>query len=129
MARTMGKRALLIAFGTVRWRGATDEVVHNHNGEIVVDTGLSDIPIDDWGSANKKNETRKRGTEELPTILKYLPPGTYLVSGSHSGDEGSCAGEIEITLEGGGIDTAWKIGGVGLTVLALLGLISAGRPG
>jgi hypothetical protein len=113
--------------GTVRWRGVTDEAVHNHEGEIVVDTGLSDIPIDDWGSENAKDETEKRGRKQLPEVLKYLPPGTYLVTGSHSGDEGSCAGEIEITLEGGP-EVAWKAGGVVLTVVAGSGLLIAGRP-
>jgi hypothetical protein len=114
--------------GTVRWRGATADAVHNHNGSIELDLGLDGVPIDDWGSENEGDEIEKRGTRELPEVLKWLPPGTYLVTGFHSGDEGSCDGEIEITLEGGSLDTVYKVGVPVLTLLALLGLVSAGRP-
>ena len=121
-------KATLPREGTVRWTGSTAEPVHNHSGEIGLDLGLDTVPIESWGSANNKDETAKSDREEIPAVLKYLPPGKYLIAGSHSGDEGSCAGEIEVTLEGGTIDTVWKVGGVALTVLMGLGLISAGRP-
>jgi hypothetical protein len=113
--------------GTVKWQGSTDEAVHNHEGEIGIDLGLGTVPVEEWGGENEEDETEKRGKKELPDLLKYLPPGTYLVTGSHSGDEGSCAGEIEITLEGDA-DTLWKGGGVVLTLVAAAGLFVAGRP-
>jgi hypothetical protein len=114
--------------GRVVWQGSTADAVHDHSGQIELDLGLDGVPIDDWGDENDGDETEKRGRKDMPEVLKYLPPGTYLVTGSHSGDEGSCAGEVEVTLEGGAIDTAYKVAVPALSVLVLLGVVAAGRP-
>lgn len=111
--------------GSAQWQGSTGTPVHNHSGEIFLDLGLFDVPIDDWGSANV-NELSANGTASLPDALGYAPPGIYAVAGFHEGDEGRCSGRIEIELEGEG--NTWLFIVIGATILFGLGTFWAGFP-
>lgn len=92
---------------SAEWKGATGVPVHNHHGEVFLDLGLADVPLGDWGSENKKDETKASGTKGLSAFWA-APPGIYAVAGSHTGDEGTCTGRVEVVYEG---NPAWKIGG------------------
>jgi hypothetical protein len=93
--------------GNVNWQGATRQVSKNHSGSIVIKIGPGSVPVADWGDPNDKGERRKAGRRPMPVGFADAPPGIYIVSGRHTGDSGTCAGSIQVTIEGDG-SAPWK---------------------
>lgn len=110
--------------GSASWEGSTAGPVHNHSGEIFLDFDLFDVGIDSWGSPNDGDDTEAAGVANMPQELKWAPPGIYTVAGSHSGDEGSCSGRVEIVLGEGG--DVWKYALLALTALFFGGFVWSG---
>ncbi|MGH2808990.1 MAG: hypothetical protein ACRDKT_17135 [Actinomycetota bacterium] len=116
--------------GSVAWQGSTKQVSKNHSGSITVRIGPGNVPVADWGDPNDKGQTKKAGTRPMPAAFADVPPGIYLVSGKHTGDTGSCAGEIEVTITGDG-SAPWKpiaLTGTGLFAAATLAAGIARKP-
>jgi hypothetical protein len=119
--------------GVARWQGGTTAVSKNHSGHISVVAGPFALDFGDWGDPNEDGKKSKKGTRRLPDELVNFPPGIYRVSGSHSGDSGSCEGYIDIVLSdgGGGGGAPWKpigLAGTGLFAAATLAAGIARKP-
>jgi hypothetical protein len=114
--------------GSAAWQGSLGTVTHNHSGSVSLKVGLAKIELGSWGpSANASNQGSQSGVKEIPAAVKQLLPGKYVVSGSHNGDEGGCAGSIVVEVEGSALGTPAGIGvligtvvtGAGLAFVAL----------
>ena len=111
--------------GTVTWQGGTSKVVKNHSGSISIKIGPASIPIDSWASPNKKGSTSASGTREMPSALKWVPPGEYLVTGGHAGKGGRCSGSIVLNVQGSAFSTPGGIVALaGTVVFAALTLLA-----
>jgi hypothetical protein len=116
--------------GTAAWQGSVSPPTHNHTGEVVLELPLTDIELGAWGpSPNTGNEPSRTGTKNIPSAVEQLPPGEYVVSGFHRGDEGGCTGTVTVVIEGGILSTPAGIVSVVGTVLTggLLGLASMAK--
>jgi hypothetical protein len=128
--RATDAKATVPRQGSVAWQGSTKQVSKDHQGSIVVKIGPGSVPVADWGDPNDKGEKSKRGRRPMPVGFAEIPPGVYIVSGEHSGDTGSCSGQIEITIEGDG-GAPWKpiaLTGTGLFAAATLAAGIARKP-
>lgn len=116
----------LIAF----WEGSTDVPITNHTGKIGVVLGPTTINIEEWGGENSDLETESSDSYAIDDARDVLPinlVGLYEVSGFHNGDGGNCDGSVMILLEGNPLTTPVGGGSAAGAVLALAGLLSAGR--
>ena len=116
--------------GSASWQGSLRTVTHNHSGSVSLKVGVVKIELGSWGpSANANNESAKTGVEKIPAALKQLLPGKYVVSGSHHGDEGGCAGSVVVDVEGSPLGTLAGIGVLVGTVVTAggLGFVALGK--
>lgn len=104
--------------GTVAYTGGTTKAVHHVSGTVTVDLGVAS-PSYSWSGANDSSQTTKQGTRDLPSALKLIPPGTYTVTVTHSGDEGSCSASVRVKVEGGLLSTPAGVVSVVGTLLSL----------
>ena len=105
------------------WEGSVATVTHDHAGSIDLAVGPGSVEIGSWSSANDGDESSRSGTEELSGALGDVPPGKYEVSGSHQGDEGRCAGNVTVVIEGSVLGHPISAASVGLAVVGLLVLL------
>jgi hypothetical protein len=91
--------------GTANWEGSLTTATHNHSGQITLRLGPVGIELGDWSSENEDDETSANGVEELPSELSLAPPGRYRVEGFHEGDEGRCAGHVDVEVAGNPLTT------------------------
>ncbi|MDH5371903.1 MAG: hypothetical protein OEX97_03055 [Acidimicrobiia bacterium] len=116
----------LIAF----WEGSTNEPITDHTGEIGVVVGPTTINFADWGGDNAALKTDSNGSYAIDDARDVLPisvVGLYKVSGFHRGEGGSCDGSVMVLLEGNPLTTPVGAGAAAGTILAGLGVLSAGR--
>lgn len=113
--------------GTANYAGAITTVTHDHSGVVRLKLGPLNITLGSWGpSENDRNENAKAGVKEIPSAVKWVPPGKYEVSGYHKGKEGRCAGKVTVELEGSPLGTPVGAGVAAGTVLTGLGLVASG---
>lgn len=111
--------------GSASWQGSVDVATHNHSGEITLRVGPLSVPVGDWGpSENEDDEAAAAGVKDIPSELALVPPGLYRVEGFHEGDEGRCAGFVDLEVTGNPITTPVGAGVAAGTVVtaALLAL-------
>ena len=114
--------------GTAAWQGAVTTVTHNHRGSVQLKLAFWGITLGSWGpSANAGGEPMKKGTKEIPSAVSLVPPGKYVVSGSHRGTEGGCSGNVTVEIEGSIFGSPVGIVSLGGTVLSALGLAVAAK--
>lgn len=116
----------LIAF----WEGSTDAPITDYTGELGVVVGPATIDIASWGGANADLETGSSGSYFIDDARDVLPinlVGLYEVSGFHRGEGGACDGFVMVLLEGSPLTNPVGAGAAAGTVLAVLGVLSAGR--
>jgi hypothetical protein len=114
--------------GTASWQGSISTVTHNHRGDVALEIGFWDVTIRSWGpSPNSRDENARMGRIEIPSIVRQVPPGKYVVSGFHEGDEGACAGQVVIDVQGSPFTTAAGIVSLAGTVLSGAAVAVAGR--
>jgi hypothetical protein len=118
--------------GSIEYTGSTSPISHNHSGHIDLDLGPAKPTIFTWSGKNATNKPSSTGTKKIPSLMNNLPPGEYLLSGSHSGQEGSCSGHITLVIKGNPLSNPVGIVGVAGTVvfgagLALAGVTKAGK--
>jgi hypothetical protein len=112
--------------GSASYQGVVGTVTHNHFGEVKMKLAVFDIPLGSWGkSANAGNANKKVGVKKIPAAVEQLPAGKYVVSGFHQGDEGRCAGEVTVDLEGSLLSTPIGIVSAGGTLLTFLLMLFA----
>lgn len=115
--------------GSAAWEGSLGTVTHNHFGAVNLELGPTTIELGSWGvSKNDKDEKDRSGVRDLPSTLGGVPPGRYVVSGYHQGDEGRCEGFVEIEVQGNPLGHP---AGAAAAVGTLIGggmLAFAGRP-
>lgn len=115
--------------GVAAWEGSVDTVTHNHFGVVNLELGPATVELGGWGpTTNDKDESTKSGVRRLPSALGGVPPGRYVVSGYHQGDEGRCAGSIQVDVEGNPLTHPVSAGAAAGTVLTGGLLALAGRP-
>jgi hypothetical protein len=116
-------KVTMLREGTADWQGSITTTTHNHSGQVVVDLGWFKITAGKWGpSANASNENSKSGQTKLPSALKYVPPGDYKITGYHQGDEGRCAGSIDVRFNGSLVSNPIGIAALIATILAAAGV-------
>ncbi|MGI8794529.1 MAG: hypothetical protein ACR2H3_15380 [Acidimicrobiales bacterium] len=114
--------------GNAAWNGSIATVTHNHSGEVSLAVGPANFALGSWGvSPNDDDENARKGVKEIPSTLGGVPPGRYVVSGFHQGDEGRCSGSIIVEVGGNPLTTPAGAGAaVGTLVTGGL-LAMAGR--
>ncbi|MDQ1445633.1 MAG: hypothetical protein QOI20_2097 [Acidimicrobiaceae bacterium] len=116
--------------GAAKWSGAITTTTHNHSGEVKLKLAVFDIGLGSWGpSKNAGNASTASGTKKIPSALKQVPVGKYVLSGFHRGDEGGCAGHMTVELDGSPTSNAAGIVSLAGTVLtgALMALAAMAR--
>lgn len=113
--------------GTAAWQGSIATVTHNHRGAVDLALGPFSIQLDQWGpSRNVKDEASATGTKEIPSAVGSIPPGRYVVSGFHEGDEGRCSGSVIVVIEGSPLtNPAGAVAALGTLVTAALLALAA----
>ena len=106
--------------GDAEWQGSVATVTHDHSGEVNLAAGPSTIELGSWSSPNAGDDPDATGTKELPPALQDVPPGKYVVSGFHQGNEGRCEGEVTVEVGGSILASPISAGSVGLAVIGLL---------
>jgi len=106
--------------GTVDWTGTMgDLVIKDHHWSVSV----FNIPTPfSGGDPNEDGGTDGDGTVEVGDTLPFKVTGLFFVSGSISGDGGSCEGSGWVKLIGDPLGTIPFFLGLALIVLGLLGL-------
>lgn len=116
-------KATLLREGEANWQGSITTTTHNHSGKVYIDLGWFDVTAGSWGpSKNASNQNSKSGVTKLPSALKWVPPGDYRIAGHHTGDEGECAGSIDIRLNGSIVGNPVGIAAIIGTVLTAGGV-------
>ena len=84
----------------------------------------------DWDGPNADEKQSAKGDYQIDNARDQLPinlVGLYEVSGFHRGEGGDCEGSVMILLEGNPLATPVGGGSAAGAVLALVGVLSAGR--
>lgn len=120
-------KVTMLRQGVVNWHGSVTTPTHNNSGKVVIDLGYIKVTAGSWGpSKNASSRTSRSGIAHIPAALKYVPPGTYHMTGYHKGDEGECAGAIDVVFTGSIISTPVGIVAIVGTILSALGVLFAG---
>ena len=115
--------------GSASWSGNLDTVTHNHSGKVILNMGPFSVDVGSWGpSPNATNTASASGTTSLPSALEDAPAGRYSLEGFHVGDEGGCAGRMEVEIDDGAMSNAAGYAGPIGTVVAAGLLAYAARP-
>ena len=112
------------------WTGSSDNVIKNFTGELGVVIGPGSIVFADWDGPNADEKQSAKGDYQIDNARDQLPinlVGLYEVSGFHRGEGGDCEGSVMILLEGNPLATPVGGGSAAGAVLALVGVLSAGR--
>lgn len=113
------------------WTGSTGVVITDHTGKIGLVVGPATVPIDTWGGENAEQEVSAAGdyaVDEARAAMPMKVVGLYELKGSHSGQGGTCSGNAMVLVEGAPLTTPVGAGAAAGTLLALGGLVLAGRP-
>jgi hypothetical protein len=120
-------KVTMLRQGVVNWHGSVTTPTHNNSGKVVIDLGYVKVTAGSWGpSKNASSKTSRSGVAHIPSALKYVPPGTYHMTGYHKGDEGECAGAIDVVFTGSIISTPVGIVAIIGTILSAFGVLFAG---
>jgi hypothetical protein len=111
--------------GSAAYQGSISTVTHNQSGSIKLKVGVVSIPMGSWSGKNDSNLSSSAGVKKLPAALGSVPPGKYDLTGSHRGDEGSCAGHATVEIGGSPLASPAALGSLGLTALTGVGLLAA----
>lgn len=115
--------------GQASWRGALGTVTHDHHGEVRLEVGPFSHEIGSWGpSPNTANQSSASGEMDVPSFMADVPTGRYKLSGTHSGAEGGCAGEVVVEVEGTPFSNVASVAGPVGTLLFGALLAFAARP-
>ncbi len=115
--------------GRAAWRGALGTVTHDHHGEVRLEVGPFSHEIGSWGpSPNAGNQSEASGVMDLPSFMADVPTGKYKLTGTHSGTEGGCAGEVVVEVEGTPFSNVASVAGPVGTLLFGALLAFAARP-
>lgn len=110
--------------GSVAYDGTTNVVIKNYHYSISV----FNIPTPlQGGGTNDDENTDGDGTVSVAANSPFRAAGLYYVSGTYSGEGGSCAGSGWFRLLGDPVGTVPWIAGLVLAVLGVLGLVWALR--
>ncbi len=112
------------------WTGSTGSVIKDFQGELGVVIGPASIVFVDWEGLNTDGKKDSKGNYQVDEAKDQLPVnlvGLYEVSGFHRGEGGDCEGSVMILLEGNPLTTPVGGGSAAGAVLALVGVLSAGR--
>ena len=120
-------KVTMLRQGVVNWHGSVTTPTHNNYGKVVIDLGYVKVTAGSWGpSKNASSKTSRSGVAHIPSALKYVPPGTYHMTGFHKGDEGECDGAIDVVFKGSILSTPVGIVAIVGTILSAFGVLFAG---
>lgn len=99
--------------GTAHYEGTLDTVTHDHSGEVNINILGFKVNAGSWGpSKNALSLPEKKGEKEIPSIMNIAPPGKYVVDGFHKGNEGGCAGNITVDVQGSPLSSPFAIASI-----------------
>lgn len=114
--------------GDVYWAGTVTKPAHRETGSLELRLGFWEVPVGTWGpSANPTDQLRREGSRPLPGFLRVVPPGRYVLTGTHRAAEGSCTGHLTVVVAGSAVSNLAAVAGAGLAALFGLGFVRAGR--
>ena len=114
--------------GKAAWTATVGTLATSHKGRIAIDLRpLFKITVYSW-KGGPQRDLAAHGVTDIPTWMKYAPPGRYRIAGTRTGDGQMCAGYATIVVEGAPLSTPGGIGSVALSAVAFLGLIRAMVP-
>ncbi len=108
------------------WEGSTENPITNYKGSISVVVGPTSVKIADWSGSNYQEITSQQGSYDLDEI-DMIPPGLWEVHAEHSGEGGTCSGNVMVRVEGNPLSQLPGQIAAGGTILALIGLVLAGK--
>ncbi|MDX1447591.1 MAG: hypothetical protein R3246_00895 [Acidimicrobiia bacterium] len=112
---------------TADWEATTGTPITDHAGTVGIVVGPVTIEIADWNGENAENETDASGSYDLASLPVTNLTGLYEVTGSHSGEGGTCSGSVMVLLEGNPLSNPVGAASVGGLLLAGVGTVLAGR--
>jgi hypothetical protein len=120
-------KVTMLRQGVVNWHGSVTTPTHNNSGKVVIDLGYVKVTAGSWGpSTNASSKTSRSGVAHIPSALRYVPPGTYHMTGYHKGDEGECVGAMDVVFTGSILSTPVGIAAIIGTILSAFGVLFAG---
>jgi hypothetical protein len=110
--------------GSVAWDGSTNVVIKNYTYSISV----FNVPTPlQGGGTNDDENTDGDGSVSVAANSPFRAAGLYYVSGTYSGEGGTCTGSGWFRLLGDPVGTVPWIAGLVLAVLGGLGYVAAVR--
>ena len=109
--------------GTVDYQGQSATLITNHHWHV----SLFNIQVRSGGSPNGTHKLTSKGTEKVKDYLPIKLTGLFYISGSISGNGGSCAGDVWVKLAGSPVGSVLWILGLILIVIGVI-LLFSGRP-
>lgn len=112
------------------WTGHTDNPIKNHTGRVGIVIGPTTWEIEDWEGENAEETKDAKGDYAVDDAKDFLPidlVGLYELTGSHSGEGGTCEGSVMVLIEGNAATTPIGIASIVGTLAAGTGVALAGR--
>jgi hypothetical protein len=113
---------------TVEWEGSVDAPPGAYSGTIAVDLPppFGALQIDSWDGNSASTTNSGSKSYNLPSIV---PAGVeFRLVGSHTDQNGSCSGYVNLEIKGGAFDSALAPISLVGTVLAGAGVAATLRP-
>jgi hypothetical protein len=113
---------------TVDWEGSVADPPGAYSGKIAVDLPppFDTLKIDSW--AGNSQSTENSGAKHYD-LGSFVPRGVeFRVVGSHTDENGSCSGYVNLEIKGGAFDSPTTPISLGATVVTGAGLLGTLRP-
>jgi hypothetical protein len=113
---------------TVDWQGSVDAPPGAYSGTIAIDLPppFGEAEIDSWSGESDNTANAGERDYDLPSVV---PAGVeFQVVGSHTDENGSCSGFVNLEIKGGPFDSPLAPASLVGTVAAGVGLAFTVRP-
>jgi hypothetical protein len=128
-AEAIGDEVVVVPISdTVDWQGSVAAPPGVYSGTIAVDLPppFGEVQIDSWDGESDSTENAGAKDYDFPSLV---PAGVeFRVVGSHTDENGSCSGYVNLEIDGGPFDSALTPISLVGTVVAGAGLVFTARP-
>jgi|FLYL01.1.fsa_nt_gi hypothetical protein len=123
----------------ISWVATSPGAIQNHTWSIQVEVGGVGVTVARGGDPNEAGVTTSEGSRSIPELVEQAQQagvpgaglldglrGIYRVSGSISGEGGSCSGDGYVLIEGSPLESPVGQAGTGVAVVGLGLTLAAG---